>query len=235
MKSIYNSIIKDKKRGKKSLVILIDPDKINLKKIDKLADKIHQSGANYVFVGGSLLSDNSFEKTVEQLKKSLKIPVIIFPGNNLQISKYADAILFLSLISGRNPEYLIGQQVAVAPLLAKTKLEVISTGYILIESGKITSVEYISNTKPIPQDKPDIAVATALAGQMLGMKMIYLEAGSGASKPVSEKMIQSVSKHLKIPVIVGGGIRTKKQIQKTFKAGADIVVVGTAFEDGEVE
>ena len=235
MKSIYNSIIKDKKRGKKSLVILIDPDKINLKKIDKLADKIHQSGANYVFVGGSLLSDNSFEKTVEQLKKSLKIPVIIFPGNNLQISKYADAILFLSLISGRNPEYLIGQQVAVAPLLAKTKLEVISTGYILIESGKITSVEYISNTKPIPQDKPDIAVATALAGQMLGMKMIYLEAGSGASKPVSEKMIQSVSKHLKIPVIVGGGIRTKKQIQKAFKAGADIVVVGTAFEEGEVE
>ncbi len=235
MKSIYNSIIKDKKRGKKSLVILIDPDKINLKKIDKLADKIHQSGANYVFVGGSLLSDNSFEKTVEQLKKSLKIPVIIFPGNNLQISKYADAILFLSLISGRNPEYLIGQQVTVAPLLAKTKLEVISTGYILIESGKTTSVEYISNTKPIPQDKPDIAVATALAGQMLGMKMIYLEAGSGASKPVSEKMIQSVSKHLKIPVIVGGGIRTKKQIQKTFKAGADIVVVGTAFEDGEVE
>ncbi len=235
MKSIYNSIIKDKKRGKKSLVILIDPDKINLKKIDKLADKIHQSGVNYVFVGGSLLSDNSFEKTVEQLKKFLKIPVIIFPGNNLQISKYADAILFLSLISGRNPEYLIGQQVTVAPLLAKTKLEVISTGYILIESGKTTSVEYISNTKPIPQDKPDIAVATALAGQMLGMKMIYLEAGSGASKPVSEKMIQSVSKHLKIPVIVGGGIRTKKQIQKTFKAGADIVVVGTAFEEGEVE
>ncbi len=235
MKSIYNSIIKDKKRGKKSLVILIDPDKINLKKIDKLADKIHQSGANYVFVGGSLLSDNSFEKTVEQLKKFLKIPVIIFPGNNLQISKYADAILFLSLISGRNPEYLIGQQVTVAPVLARTKLEVISTGYILIESGKTTSVEYISNTKPIPQDKPDIAVATALAGQMLGMKMIYLEAGSGASKPVSEKMIQSVSKHLKIPVIVGGGIRTKKQIQKTFKAGADIVVVGTAFEEGDVE
>ncbi len=232
MKKIYNQILKNKSQGKKSLAILVDPDKIDFSKIDKLIRKILKHKADYVFIGGSLLQQNNFEKTIVNLKAKLNIPVVIFPGNNLQISSSADAILFLSLISGRNPEYLIGQHITAAPLLAQSGIEVISTGYILVENGKTTSVEYISNTKPIPRDKNDIAIATALAGQMLGMKMLYFEAGSGAKHRVPTKMINVISKNINIPIIVGGGIKTKKQMQKLFEAGADIIVVGTAFEQG---
>jgi len=231
--SIYKNIIQNKKNQAKSLAILLDPDKVDLKNIKFVAKNIKQQNADYVLVGGSLLSKNITQKLIKKLKKQLDIPVILFPGNPQQITNKADGILFLSLISGRNPEYLIENQVIAAPLLAQTDLEIISTAYMLIEGGQVSSTEYITNTKPIPRKKTDIALATALAGEMLGLKMIYLEAGSGAGKPVPLKMIKAVSEKLQIPIIVGGGIKNRKQMLKAFNAGADIVVVGTAFENNQ--
>ena len=229
--SIYQKILKNKKNHQKSLAILLDPDKVDLKNIEVSVNNILKQKADYVFVGGSLLSKDNTIKLVKKLKKRLSIPVILFPGNPQQITEQADGILFLSLISGRNSDYLIDKQVIAAPLLAQTKLEIIATGYMLIEGGKLSSTEYITNTKAIPRKKPDIALATALAGEMLGMKMIYLEAGSGAKKSVPLKMIKTVADKIKVPVIVGGGIKNRKQMLKAFNAGADIVVVGTAFEN----
>ena len=227
MKRILSQIISDKNKGKKSLAILIDPDK-------SFDEKLLQNiKPDYIFVGGSLLKKDNLDDCILRIKKIMDIPVIIFPGDFTQISKHADGILFLSLISGRNPEYLIGQHIKAAPVLAQTDLDIISTGYILIENGKTTSVEYISNTCPIPRDKPEIAFATALAGQMLGMQTIYLEAGSGALQPVPLKTVNLVAEKLGVPIIVGGGIRTREEIEKYFAVGADIVVVGTAFEQGE--
>ncbi len=229
MKRIYNKILNTKKNGNKSFAILIDPDK-------GFAPELFKNiPPDLIFVGGSLLERDNMEEMIDEIKKYTNVPVIIFPGNLLQISNHADAILFLSLLSGRNPEYLIGQHVLAAPLLEKTALEIISTGYILIENGKTTGVEYISNTRPIPRDKPQIALATALAGQMLGMKMIYLEAGSGALQPVPLETVQLISEKIKIPLIVGGGIKSRKEANLYFDAGADIVVVGTAFEDGSFQ
>jgi putative glycerol-1-phosphate prenyltransferase len=229
--SIYQKILKNKKNHQKSLAILLDPDKVDLKNIEVSVNNILKQKADYVFVGGSLLSKDNTKKLVKKLKKRLSIPVILFPGNPQQITEQADGILFLSLISGRNSDYLIDKQVIAAPLLAQTKLEIIATGYMLIEGGKLSATEYITNTKAIPRKKPDIALATALAGEMLGMKMIYLEAGSGAKKSVPLKMIKTVADKIKVPVIVGGGIKNRKQMLKAFNAGADIVVVGTAFEN----
>jgi putative glycerol-1-phosphate prenyltransferase len=229
--SIYQKILKNKKNHQKSLAILLDPDKVDLKNIEVSVNNILKQKADYVFVGGSLLSKDNTKKLVKKLKKRLSIPVILFPGNPQQITEQADGILFLSLISGRNSDYLIDKQVIAAPLLAQTKLEILATGYMLIEGGKLSATEYITNTKAIPRKKPDIALATALAGEMLGMKMIYLEAGSGAKKSVPLKMIKTVADKIKVPVIVGGGIKNRKQMLKAFNAGADIVVVGTAFEN----
>jgi putative glycerol-1-phosphate prenyltransferase len=229
--SIYQKILKNKKNHQKSLAILLDPDKVDIKNIEVSVNNILKQKADYVFVGGSLLSKDNTKKLVKKLKKRLSIPVILFPGNPQQITEQADGILFLSLISGRNSDYLIDKQVIAAPLLAQTKLEIIATGYMLIEGGKLSATEYITNTKAIPRKKPDIALATALAGEMLGMKMIYLEAGSGAKKSVPLKMIKTVADKIKVPVIVGGGIKNRKQMLKAFNAGADIVVVGTAFEN----
>ena len=172
------------------------------------------------------------DDTVAILKDSTDLPVILFPGNVLQISPRADGILLLSLISGRNPEFLIGNHVIAAPVLRKTNLEIVATGYILVENGRTTSVEYMSNTKPIPADKIDLAVATAMAGEMLGHKLIYLEAGSGAVENVNTGMIREVRSQISIPLIVGGGIHTAEQIRETYKAGADIIVVGSAIEQG---
>ncbi len=234
MKNIYSQILKNKKRGKKSLVVLLDPDKIDFENISGLFDRLNKIHPDYIFIGGSLLITQNFDRLIQILKKNTDIPLVLFPGNYNQIHTDADAILFLSLISGRNPDFLIGQHVSIAPVLAKSELEIIPTGYILIENGKTTSVEYISQTKPIPRDKPGIALATALAGEMLGMKLIYLEAGSGAKKPVPKKTVRLLSQELDIPLIVGGGIKTYQQIEKYHKAGADIVVVGTAFEHGEM-
>jgi len=228
--SIYQKIVHQKQNHQKSLALLLDPDKVEIDALKKLAIKIKKTKADYLLIGGSLLKKDTTNKLIKKLKKQVKIPIISFPGNPQQISKHADGLLFLSLISGRNADFLIGNQVVAAPLIKQTNLEIIPTGYMLIENGHSTSVEYISNTKPIPRNKNDIALATALAGEMLGLKMIYLEAGSGAKEHVPIKMIQNLAQNLQIPIIVGGGIRSKKQMLEIFNAGADIVVIGTAFE-----
>ncbi len=230
---IYSGIIEKLKTGK-IFAILVDPDKhdgASLRDIGKIAGK---DSVDFILVGGSLVS-GSVDETVALLKDATDLPVILFPGNVLQISARADGILLLSLISGRNPEFLIGNHVIAAPLLSKTNLEIIPTGYVLVENGRTTSVEYMSNTKPIPADKIDLAMATAMAGEMLGHKLIYLEAGSGARERVNARMIREVKSHISIPLIVGGGIHTSGQILEAYEAGADIIVVGSAIEQGPEE
>ena len=212
------------------LSILIDPDKISPGECVELAGLATESGVDYLFIGSSILAHNELENCLRALKESSKIPVIIFPGDSMQISNQGDAILFLSLISGRNPELLIGKHVLAAPLLRKSKLEIISTGYMLIDSGTPTSASYMSHTQPIPHDKNDIAVCTAMAGEMLGLKMIFMDAGSGARHPVSALMIASVRKSIAVPLIVGGGIRTPEKAIENCNAGADMIVIGNAVE-----
>ena len=209
--------------------ILVDPDKHDRASIGRIGKLAGNNAVDFILVGGSLVSV-SVDETVELLKDSTQLPVILFPGNVLQISLKADGILLLSLISGRNPEFLIGNHVIAAPVLRKSDMEIIPTGYILIENGRTTSVEYMSNTRPIPGDKVDLAVATAMAGEMLGHKLIYLEAGSGAKENVNAGMISEVRSRISIPLVVGGGINTPEQIRETYSAGADIIVVGSAIE-----
>ena len=213
------------------LAVLIDPDKHNTASLLRLINLAESCKADYLFIGGSLLLEANFETAVETVKEHSKIPLIIFPGNNYQLSNRADAILFLSLISGRNPEYLIGQQVVAAPNVKKLGLEAIPTGYILIDGGRVSATSYMTQTVPIPNDKTDIAVATAQAGELLGMKLIYLEAGSGAKNTVSTAMIKEVKRHISIPLIVGGGIRSAEQAEAICNAGADVIVVGNALEE----
>lgn len=216
--------------GKKIFALLIDPDKHTPESIEKLFVRlINIPGPDLILVGGSLLF-NGVAGIIEVIKRYTPTPVFLFPGSVLHVTENADGILLLSLISGRNPEFLIGNHVQAAPMIRKAGLQVIPTGYLLINSGVSTSVSYMSNTAPIPYEKTDIAVATAMAGEMLGMQLIYLEAGSGAKTPVSEAMIKAVKKNLSIPLIVGGGIKTADQLADVFNAGADMVVVGTAAE-----
>lgn len=214
----------------KLLSVLVDPDKHTLESLTKLANVIRSSPVDFLFVGGSLVAGRP-DHVVDLLKKHAKKPVVLFPGSLLQISENADAILLLSLISGRNPEFLIGNHVVAAPFLKNSRIEVIPTGYILIENGFTSSVEYMSNTKPLPSGKPEIAVATAIAGEMLGMKLIYLEGGSGAMHPINGSLIEEVKKNITIPLIVGGGIRTSDDLQMVAEAGADMVVIGNAIEN----
>lgn len=228
--TIYEQILLAKSENRKLLAILLDPDKIDWDNLDVFISKINQSPASHVFIGGSLVETNRIDELIIRLKQKTNLPLILFPGNPSQISDQADAILFLSLISGRNPDFLIGHQVAAAPIIKKTKLEVISTGYMLIESGRVTAVESVSKTKPLPRDNFDYAIATAQAGEMLGNKLIYLEAGSGAKSVVPLEMIIAVGHNISIPLIVGGGIVDLKGIQSAYEAGADLVVIGTAFE-----
>lgn len=215
----------------KLLAILIDPDKCNQEQLAKLSNDAQQGWIHLFLIGGSLLFKNQVKEIVDYLKQHCNIPVIIFPGNPSQIYDGADGLLLLSLISGRNADLLIGRHVEAAPSIKQSGLEVLPTGYILIDGGKATSVSYMSNTTPIPSDKSDIAVATAIAGELLGLKAIYLEAGSGAKNPVSTEIIQRVSKAVDIPIIVGGGIRSVEQVEKAFDSGAQIVVIGTAVEN----
>lgn len=231
MINIYKEIIQAKTEFKKLLAILLDPDKIVWEDLELLIIKIKQSPATHIFIGGSQVKTNRIDELISRLKQKLNLPMVLFPGNPSQISNEADAILFLSLISGRNSDYLIEHQVKAAPIIKKTQLEVISTGYMLIESGTETAVERVSKTKPLDRDNPQLALATAQAGEMLGNKLIYLEAGSGAKQAVPLKMIELVAQNIKIPLIVGGGIVDLHNIQKAYDAGADLVVIGTAFEN----
>jgi len=230
MTNIYNQILKSKAENQKLLAILLDPDKIDLNNAKILIEKINQSPATHIFIGGSLVENNIIDELIIKIKQKCTLPVVLFPGNPSQISDKADAILFLSLISGRNPDFLIEHQVKAAPILKKTQLEIISTGYILIESGTETAVERVSKTKPLDRKNHDLALATAQAGMMLGNKLIYLEAGSGAKQVVPQEMIKKVSQNIEIPLIVGGGIIDLQGIQKAYDSGADLVVIGTAFE-----
>lgn len=229
--TIHQQILEAKKNGQKLLAILLDPDKIVWENLNHLLFKINESPATHIFVGGSIVHSSILEDLVQELKLKTNLPVILFPGDPSQISPQADAILFLSLLSGRNPDYLIEYQVQAAPILKKTNLEVISTGYILIESGNETAVARVSKTEPLKRENFDLALATAQAGEMLGNKLIYLEAGSGAKNPVPLEMIQLIAQNIEIPVIVGGGIVDLHSIKKAHNAGADLVVIGTAFEN----
>lgn len=228
--AIYQDILNRTGQGSKQLAVLVDPDKLFNKDIEHIAVSAAKSGVDYFFVGGSLLVNNELDSCIKILKANSNIPVILFPGNNMQLSWKADAILFLSLISGRNAEMLIGRHVIAAPYLKLSPLEVISCGYMLVENGKTTAVQYMSNTMPIPSDKLDIAICTAMAGEMLGLKLIYLEAGSGAQYSIPLSMIEQVKQNISIPLIAGGGLRTPEKVHEAAAAGADIIVVGNAFE-----
>ena len=227
---IYKAIIDKADRQEKQFAVLVDPDKQNASELLKLIDVCSDQDVDYFFVGGSLMTSGDLDKTCRFIKENSSIPVIIFPGSPSQISKYADGILFLSLISGRNPELLIGNQVIAAPYLKKMDIEILSTGYILIDCGNQTTAIYMSGTNPIPYKKNDIAACTALAGEYLGMRLIYMDGGSGADQHISCEMVEAVKKDLKTPLIVGGGIRDAETAKSIYESGADVIVIGNAIE-----
>jgi putative glycerol-1-phosphate prenyltransferase len=227
---IYDLMCKRKLQHQKSFAVLIDPDKVDDHSIESLMPLVIDAKVDYLFVGGSLVVSDYLDRCIQLIKKHTSIPVILFPGSPSQVSKYADALLYLSLISGRNPELLIGQHVISAPFIRKSGLEIMSTGYMVVDGGAPTTVSYISNASPLPADKNDIAMCTAMAGEMLGMKLIYMDAGSGAKRPISDTMIRKVSSCIQVPLIVGGGITDPEKAYLNCKAGADIIVIGNAIE-----
>jgi phosphoglycerol geranylgeranyltransferase len=227
---VYPSLLEKKKSGKKSFAVLIDPDNVSASSLEELVQLAVAARTDYFLVGGSLVVTNRLDECIKRIKDLSDIPVVLFPGSSSQISRHADALLYLSLISGRNPELLIGQHVISAPFVKQSGLEIISTGYMVIDGGAPTTVSYISNASPIPADKCDIAMCTAMAGEMLGQKLIYMDAGSGAKKAITEEMIRSVSANIEIPLFIGGGIRTAEKAYLDCKAGADVIVVGNAIE-----
>lgn len=228
---IYNKILSTIEEKGAAFFILIDPDKVDSNKLEEFIKISENSDVDGFLVGGSLMMSEDFEIFLQKIKSLTSLPVIIFPGNVAQVSKYADAILFISVISGRNPEHLIGKQVLAAPFIKKTNLEALGTGYILVDSGSTTTAVYMSGSLPIPRDKSEIALATALAAEYLGMKFVYLEAGSGAKLSVPNEMVKFVSKNLSIPVIVGGGLRSPKDVAEKVNSGASVIIVGNFFED----
>ena len=228
--TIYQNILAAKRKNTKLLAILIDPEKVDIKQLSSFFNKVHQSITTHIFVGGSTDKNNQTKSVVSAIKQHTSLPLILFPGDVSQVTDEADSILFLSLISGRNPEYLIEQHIKSAPLLKKMNLEIIPTGYVLIDGGKETAVERVSQTKAISQKNIELISNTALAGEYTGKQLIYLEAGSGAKKPVDKAIIKNVKKNISVPLIVGGGIRSKQQLNEAYNAGADLVVIGTAFE-----
>lgn len=227
---IYQSLVQQKQQGHKSFAVLIDPDKVTPPIIDDLIERVTQARVDYLLVGGSLVISNRLDEVVTQLKSNCDIPVVLFPGSPSQITRHADALLYLSLISGRNPELLIGQHVISAAAVKQSGLEIISTGYMVIDGGAPTTVSYISNAAPIPSDKNEIAQCTAMAGEMLGMKLIYMDAGSGAKKAISESMIEKVAQVIEVPLVIGGGIKDPEKAYLNCKAGADVIVIGNAIE-----
>lgn len=231
MKNIYQNILVAKQNNQKLLAILIDPDKTKAEEIESLFQKINQSPATHIFIGGSIVEQICIDILIIEIKKYCHLPILIFPGHPSQISNEADGILFLSLLSGRNPDYLIEHHINSVDILVNSNLEIISTGYILINGGNETAVQRVSQTLPIENKNIELAYKTAKAGEYLGKKLIYLEAGSGANNHVSLEMISFISKNISVPLIVGGGIRNLTKIEEVFKAGADLVVIGTAFED----
>lgn len=229
--SLLSTLQQRHREKKKSIAVLVDPDKAeDPARLLHLVNLASENCVDYFFVGGSLVTSANLSDVVKRIKENVNIPVVLFPGNAIQVEASADAILFLSLISGRNPELLIGQHVVAAPILRNTRLEVVPTGYMLINSGKMTSVAYISNTMPIPDDKYSLAASTALAGQMLGLQAIYIDAGSGAEKEISPRMIAAVRKTVTVPLIVGGGINSSRKAIDALGAGADMIVIGNALE-----
>lgn len=227
---LYQQLAERKRSGRKSFTVLIDPDKVDGNSIEQLVTLSLDAKVDYFFVGGSLVISSHLDECIQQIKAACDIPVILFPGSPSQVSKYADALLYLSLISGRNPELLIGQHVISAPFVKKSGLEIMPTGYMVIDGGAPTTVSYISNATPIPADKNEIAMCTAMAGEMLGMKLIYMDAGSGAKRPINETMIEKVARHIEAPLIIGGGITDPEKAYRNCKAGADVIVVGNAIE-----
>jgi putative glycerol-1-phosphate prenyltransferase len=230
IKGIYHSLVERKQQHKKSFAVLIDPDKVNNSNLLPLIDMAVAAKVDYFLVGGSLVISNYLDECVQLIKRSCDIPVILFPGSPNQVSKYADALLYLSLISGRNADMLIGQHVISAPLVKQSGLEILSTGYMVVDGGAPTTVSYISNASPLPADKNEIAMCTAMAGEMLGMKLIYMDAGSGAKRAISEDMIAKVASVIQAPLIIGGGIIEPEKAYLNCKAGADVIVVGNAIE-----
>lgn len=228
--SLHKSLVQLKETKQKSFAVLIDPDSVSLKQIEQVAKQCNDAKVGYVFIGGSLMTSNHLDQCIIRFKECSDIPVLLFPGSPSQVSKEADALLYLSLISGRNPELLIGAHVVSAPNVKASGLEVISTGYIVVDGGAPTTVSYMSHSAPVPHDKNDIAVCTALAGEFQGKNIIYMDAGSGAKNPISEGMIKSVAAQVSLPIVVGGGIITPEKAYNNCKAGADVIVVGNAIE-----
>ncbi len=228
--SVFSRMMNIKKERGGVFALLLDPDRSSETSILALAEGAADVGVDIILVGSSLTVRGNFHAMVKQIKNSTKLPVIIFPGAHSQISPHADAILFTSLLSGRNPQYLIDEQVKGAPIIKSFGIEPIATAYLLIESGRYSSVQYMSGSLPIPSEKADIACAHALAAQYMGMQMVFLEAGSGAERSVPESMIESVAGYIDIPLIVGGGIRTPDDVMHKISAGASVVVVGDHFE-----
>jgi phosphoglycerol geranylgeranyltransferase len=227
---LFQSLVNAKAEQKKKFAVLLDPDKVRLKQFEKTLQLAIDSQVDYFFIGGSLIVSDMLDNTLDRIKKECNIPIILFPGSSFQLSYKADALLFLSLISGRNPELLIGKHVVVAPYLKLSPLEIMPTGYMLIDGGVPTTVTYMSNTSPVPANKPDIAASTALAGQFLGLKLIFMDAGSGAQEPVNKEMISAVANTIEIPLIIGGGIKTAEKAHENAGAGADLIVIGDAIE-----
>jgi len=231
--SVYQKLLDVKDEKGAGFLVLLDPDRMSVPEIVTLAKKSEKGGADGFLVGSSLLLSTRFDEAVKEIKANVRVPVIIFPGNATQVSRYADAILFLSLISGRNPHLLIGEQVKAAPAIKEFGLEPIPTGYLIIESGKTTSVQFMSNTQPIPKNKPDIVKAHALAAEYLGMRFVFLEAGSGADNAVPDDIIREVKEFISIPIIVGGGVKDPEVAYKKVKSGASFVVIGNFLEEDD--
>ena len=229
--TILNYLLSIKEEKGAGYIVLIDPDKDSEKKLEEKISKINNSGVDAIFVGGSLILDNNCERRVSIIKSLSELPVIFFPGGISQLNKYYDAMLFMSILSGRNPHYLIGEQVVAAPIVKDLGIEVIPTGYLIVDGGNNSSVQFMSGSNPIPIEKPDILVAHALAAQYLGKKLVYLESGSGAKNSIPNELVKAVNSYIDVPIIVGGGIRSPESAYEKVQAGASFIVTGSVIEN----